>query len=427
MSTAPSNPNTAASALEAELRQAVLDGDMARTEELAFSGPLSDNFRFELIGGVIAAGDTAPLVGRLLDAAGDDVTPTAYVSYLAKAAEQGRADTAVLLLQKCADAGIEFSEGVERVVKNAPADKIGTLALAIDKSAPDKNVIANMMLNAGMERKYETLGALLDLQSAGGTRGHGAIIMMRVMNDREEIFDGKKQEYMSLMTRLIDVCAECEPKSLSMTMLLAVYKLPEGKEYPELVEKFAAAGADPFLFKEEAKRFLTNKYIEQDDTASADKWRARIDDWQTAYTAKHRHTFDTLFGDNFRLQDLLQPATEQGETGLQLAARARRLPEVMRALERGGSLALDDVFNEPQGGESAIHLAIDRGDAAHLLAPEYWARKEVDIVSALETRLSDDRKKWIDMDTVSAQADLHRLQKITDDFGAQYQLRPRFG
>lgn len=427
MTAAPSDPNSSQAALENELRQAVLDGDMTRVEMQAFSAPLSDDFRFELIGGIIAAADAAPLVKRLLDDAGDDVTPTAYVNYLAKAAEQGHPATTILMLEKCTAAGIAESEGLARIAKNAPEDKIAALAAALQQEYPDKVIVPNMMLMAATEKKYGAVDALLDIPLPAGQNQHGSIMIMMLMNARDEEFADRKQDYIAMMSRLIDLCAENEEKSLSMLMMLVAYKLPEGKEYPELLEKFIDAGADPFALKGEAKRFLTAKFTELDDTARADTWRQRFDTWQQAYTEKHRHIFDTLFGQDFRAQDLLQTATEKGDTGLQLATKARRLPDVMRALTRGGQIAMDDIFAETRHSDSVIHMAIDREDAAVLLAPDYWAKKNTDILSSLESRLSDERKKWIDMDAIAAQVEHFRLQNVADDVGAQFRLRPRFG
>lgn len=424
-SRSPDTPPSAQAALEADLRQAVLDGDMARVGALAFSAPLDDDFRFELIGGVIAAADDAPLVTRLIDSADGGVTPTAFVNYLAKAAAQGHAQTALYMQEQCIEAGIAASECRERILKNAPADKLVPLVSAMDRAAPGKNIAAEMMLYAAMHDRHDSLAALV--KTGASTAGHGGMIIMMLLEDRKTHFaePEKKQEYLSLLSSVMQLSAGEPGKGLTLSSTLIAYLLPDGREYPEALDAAMKAGADPFAMKEEAVRFLVKKFNESDDTARADMWRARFDTWQQAYTDKNRHAFDTLFGETFRAQDLLQSAGDHGETGLQLAVKARRIPEVMRALARDPAVGIDHLFAETPSCESPLSLAIDRGDAAALLAPEYWRGRGVDIVAELQSRLSDDRKKWIDMDSIVAQDDTYHLQSMAEDFQPSFRLRRR--
>lgn len=415
--------------LQNNLRRAVLEKDIPQVEFLLEGETLDENFRFELIGGLIAAGDHPQLIAHLLDEAGEDVTPTAFVSFLSSAARQGQLETAALLHQKCAAAGIKVNECDEVVVKNAPADKVALVATAV--TAQDENAaqrIANMILTATVNNQHETLRAFLESGASPG--GHGSMVLLMLLEDRATHFpeDEQKRDYLSLTGGVIQACADhYEMKALDLLLNLVAYRLPDGKEYPELLETLVEAGADPFNMKEEAKRYLVSKYEERDDTARATKWRNWFDAKAADYTAQQAQGFDTLFGVDFRFNDLKQTAGADGASGLQLAARARRLPAMMKALDAGGDLTVEDLFAENPRGESLISLAIDRGDAAVLLSPAYWGGRGIDVVGILEEKLSDDRKKWIDMESLSVQVDLHRLQKLTQDFRTQYRLpaRPR--
>lgn len=415
--------------LQNDLRQAVIENDPERIGALIDGAALDDNFRFELIGGVIATGDYPALVARLLSGAGDDVTPTAYVSYLSSAARQGHAQTAALMAEKCIAAGISVAECDDMAVKNTPPQKIAAVAQAlVAGDAEAETRLANMMLDATTAKNFDTLSALL--ATGADMRGHGSIILLMLLESRGDILgeEGDKPRYLGLVGQVIDGCRDHKDlKTLDLVMTLVAYRLPEGKEYPELMERLAEAGADPFAMKEEARRFLVKEYLEKDDTARADKWADWFDTHKDSYTARHAQMFDTLFGHDFRFQDLKQTVDENGESGLHLAAKARRIPAVMKTLIAGGDLTIDDIFAANKRGESMLSLAIDRGDAPALLSPVYWGRRDVDVMAALEEKLSDDRKKWIDMGTIAAQVDHHRLQKMGEDYQPQFRLRPRAG
>ncbi len=412
-------------ALQNELRQAVLENDTARVELLLDGQTLDEDFRFELIGGLVAAGDHAPLVKRLTEEAAENITPTALVTYLASAARQGHGDTAVYFAKKCQAAGIPASECIERAAKNTPAEKIGDVAHKIaDASESPARTLSDFMLSAAVAKEFTALAALAD---AGATMGpHGGIIMLMVMNARAESFSepDQKPAYLTLVSKLID--SGCDDiHTFDLTLPLVAYKLPEGGQDAELMDKFFAAGADPFYLGATARRYLVQTYTEQDNLSKADKWQAWFDARQSEYTEKYRQQFDALFGQDFRVQDLLRTDIENGENGLHLAARARRIPELLRAAEKTGDLDIAALMAEGGRKQSLLSLAIDRGDAAALLKPGYWSRFDVDMPGFLDKKLNDDQKKWIDMDGITAQLDHHRLQKMAEAWQPQFRLRPR--
>lgn len=412
-------------ALQNDLRQAVVENDAARVESLLQGQTLDDDFRIELIGGLIAAGDYAPLVKRLTEEAGDNITTTALVSYLASAARQGHAETAVYFVQKCTAASVPQSECIERIVKNAPPEKIGDVAQKVAATTENPpRALSDFMLFAATAKEYGALGALAD---AGASMGpHAGIMTLMLLNARAESFgeDAQKPVYLALIDKLL--ASGCDDvHALDMVLPIIAYKLPDGTADPELMDKFFTAGADPFYLGSEARRFLIKAYTEQDNLPKADQWQAWFDQRQKEYTDRHRQTFDTLFGQDFRVQDLLRTETENGENGLQLAARARRVPELLRAAEKTGDLDMAAMLHENKHKQSLLTLAIDRSDAAALLKPDYWARFNTDITVVLDQRLNDDQKKWIDMDAVAAQIDHHRLQKLAEVWQPQFRLRPR--
>lgn len=412
-------------ALQNDLRQAVIENDAARVETLLHGQTLDEDFRIELIGGLVAAGDYAPLVKRLTEEAGDNITPTALVSYLASAARQGHAETAVYFVQKCTEANIPQSECIERTVKNAPAEKIGDVAQKIAATTKDPvRTLSDFMLFAATAKEYAVLGALAD---AGASMGpHAGIMTLMMLNARTENFaeSDQKSAYLTLVDKVL--ASGCDDlHALDMALPVIAYKLPDGQADAELMDKFFDAGADPFYLGAEARRFLIKTYTEQDNLSKADQWQAWFDQRQKEYTDRHRQIFDTLFGHDFRVQDLLRTQTDGGENGLQLAARARRVPELVRAAEKTGDLDMAAMLDEGRHKQSLLTLAIDRGDAAALLKPDYWARFNTDITALLDQKLNDDQKKWIDMDAIAAQIDHHRLQKLAEVWQPQLRLRPR--
>lgn len=412
-------------ALQNELRQAVLENDGARVEQLLDGQTLDDDFRFELIGGLVAAGDHAPLVKRLTEETGDTITPTALVTYLASAARQGHAETAIYFVQKCMDANIPQSECIERIVKNAPAEKIGDVAQKIAQTTENPaRTLSDFMLFAATAKEFTVLGALAD---AGASMGpHAGIMMLMVLNARAENFAeaDQKPAYLTLVGKLLDSGMD-DVTALDCVLPLVAYKLPDGTQDAELMDKLFAAGADPFYLGSEARRYLVKTYTEQDNLPKADQWQAWFDARQTEYTDRQRTQFDAMFGQDFRVQDLLRTEMENGENGLHMAARARRIPDLVRAAEKTGDLDAGTLLKESPRNQSLLTLAIDRGDAQTLLKPSYWSRFDTDMTALLDQKLSDDQKKWIDMDGITAQLDHHRLQKMAEVWQPQFRLRPR--
>lgn len=414
-------------ALQSALRQAVLENDPARIEELLDGQTLDEDFRLELIGGIVAAGDHAALVKRLVQDAGENITPTALVTFLSSAARQAHSETAAYLVNQCTAADIPRSDCVSRVAQNTPSYKIGEMATRIAADTDDsKQTLADFMLFVTTAKKFDALAELAD---AGATmRGHSSIILMMALNAQtEEFADGEqKPAYNDLMDKLIN--RACDDKdALDLLLPLVAYKVPDGMTDPAFMESVTKAGADPFYMGAEARRFLIQAYTQKDKPQTADQWQNWFDDRQREYTNAQRHQFDTLFGQDFRVQDLLRTETENGENGLMLAARARRIPELMRAAEKTGDLDVAALLQENAHKQSLLTLAIDRGDAAALLKPSYWSAKGVDMLSVLDKHLSDDQKKWIDMDGICAQIDHHMLQKMAQNWQPPQRLRPRSG
>lgn len=412
-------------ALQSALRQAVLENDPARIETLLDGQKLDDDFHMELIGGVIAAGDHAPLIKRLVQEAGDKIAPTGLMNFLASAARQGHRETAAYFVEKCLEANVPHSDCVNRVTQNAPPEKIGAVAVRISQDAEDgKRVLSEFMLFSATAKKYDALGALAD---AGATMGgHGSVILMMMLNEQIETFADidQKPTYFALMDKLISKA--CDDKNgLDLLLPLVAYKMTAGTSDPSFMDSLTRAGADPFYMGAEAYRHLSQTYLQNGQPQRADHWKTWFDDRQSEYTNACRQQFDMLFGQDFRVQDLLRTETENGENGLMLAARARRIPELLRAAEKTGDLDIAALLAENKHKQSLLSLTIDRGDVAVLLKPAYWSRFDTDMVSLLERKLGDDQKKWMDMDAITAQFDHFYLESMAKKWHTPQSLRPR--
>src|SRR6218665_1803190 len=217
-------------ALQNELRQAVLENNAPRVEGLLEGQTLDEDFRFELIGGLVAAGDHAALVKRLTEEVAESITPTALVTYLASAARQGHSETAAYFFEKSQTAGIPQLECIERTAKNTPAEKIGDVAHKIaDVSENPARMLSDFMLSAAMAKEFTVLAALAD---AGATMGpHGGIMMLMAMKAREESLSGEDQKpaYLTLMGKLIDSGCD-DANTFDISLPLIAYKLPSGEQ-----------------------------------------------------------------------------------------------------------------------------------------------------------------------------------------------------
>ena len=68
-----------------------------------------------------------------------------------------------------------------------------------------------------------------------------------------------------------------------------------------------------------------------------------------------------------------------------------------------------------------MSIAIDRGDLAQWIRPAYWFKQEAQVLQTIESKLTDEQKKWADLDLLAAKMDQHKLKQTA----ARFKLGPK--
>lgn len=420
----PPNGKIADEALQSAVRLAVLDADTPRAMEMMRGYQFDETFRNDILSGVMGLADDVDFVRFLIEEMETDVTATRCIFLLNAACRKNLQQTALYLVEKSLAENVSADDCYQRIFSNFPPEQAAEMAVAMADKTPDRDAaLTEMMLQASLAKAYETLGTLVD--TGAKTAQHTPIILLALtMCENTELYEDK-DAYLTLFSKVLETTTAENLNVLDIILPVISYKIPEGHQYPEVIDMLLRAGADPFAMNGEAKRSLVKVFNEQNNAEAADKWESYFQHAQESYTRAYREMFDTKFGDGFKIEDLLKPANDEGDTGLTLAARARRLDVVMAAAveQKTKALTLDVIFNQTARKQSALSMAIDRHDLAALMQPAYWVQQDAKIIQSLESRLTDDQKKWADLETVAAKFDQYRLKQQA----GRFKLGPKRG
>lgn len=427
MSQDPSTPphgKIADDALQSAVRLALLEEDTPRAMEMMRGYQFDETFRNEILSGVMGLADDVKFVRFLIEEMETEVTATRYIFLLNAACRKNLQQTAVYLVEKARAENVSAEDCYRRIFSNFPPKEAAEIAVTLADKTPDRDAaLTEMLLEASLAKSYETLGALID--AGAKPAQHTPIILLALtMCENIELYEDKDR-YLSLFSKVLETTTAENLSTLDIMVPVIAYKIPDELQYPEMLDMLLQAGADPFAMKAEAKRSLTEVFNTQNRPEDADKWDSYFQEAQENYTRTYRDMFDAKFGDGFKVEDLLKTATDEGDTGLTLAARARRLDVVMAAAvtQKTTAVTLDVIFNQTARKQSALSIAIDRHDLATLIQPAYWVPQDANIIQSLENRLTDEQKKWADMETVSAKIDQYRLKQQA----GRFKLGPKRG
>lgn len=427
MSQDPSTPphgKIADEALQSAVRLAVLDADTPRAMEMMRGYHFDETFRNEIVNGVIGMADDVDFVRFLIEEMETDVTATRCIFLLNAACRKNLQQTALYLVEKSLAENVSADDCYQRIFSSFPPEQAAEMAVAMADKAPDRDAaLTDMILQASLAKAYPTLGALVDAGAKPGK--HAPVILMALTMCEDKALYEDKDAYLALFSKVLQATNSASLNVLDLMMPVVAYKIPDGQQYPEMLDILLDAGADPFAMKAEAQHSLVKVFNEKSRPEDADKWQAYFQQAQQSYTHLYREKFDAKFGEGFKVEDLLKPATDEGDTGLTLAARARRLDVVMAAAveQKTEALTLDVIFNQTARKQSVLSMAIDRHDLAALMQPAYWVQQDANIIQSLESRLTDEQKKWADMETVSAKIDQYRLKQQA----GRFKLGPKRG
>lgn len=418
----PPSLKPADAALEIAVRQAVLEEDTARAMHLMRGHGFTEDFRNDILGGVMGLADDVHFVRFLIEEMETETTATRCVFLLNAACRQNLADTTVYLVERALAENISREDCYSRIFANfTPAGACDVAQKIADKADDRTAAMTEALHQAALAKSYAAMGALVDGGAVAGR--HMPMVLLSLMMCQDEAFYNDKEQYLETFRKVLHTATPLNRAALDITLPVAAYKIPDAAQYPEVLKMLVEAGADPFAMKGEAARALTQTFNARGNFAAEEEWKAYFDAAQERYTAQNSAAFDAVFDKGFTIEDLLKPVNEAGDTGLTLAVRARRADAVLDVAHQTGDLSLADMFNETSTKQSALSLAIDRGDLAPWMRPAYWLQQDALILQTVEGKLTDEQKKWADLDFLAAKIDQYKLKQSA----ARFKLAPKRG
>lgn len=407
-------------ALETAVRQAVLEQDTARAMHLMRGRGFTEDFRNDILSGVMGLADDVHFVRFLIEEMETETTATRCVFLLNAACRKNLTDTTVYLVERALAEDISREDCYNRIFSNfSPAGACAVAQKIADKADDRAAAMTEALHQAALAKAYPAIGALVDAGAVAGQ--HMPMVLLSVMMCQDEAFYNDKEKYLETLHKVLQTATPLNRAALDLTLPVVAYKVPDDAQYPEVLDMLLDAGADPFAMKAEAARALTQTFNDRGDFAAEENWQNYFAAAQEKYTANYGAAFDAVFGKGFTITDLLKPVNDAGDTGLTLAARARRADTVLDVAAKTGGLTLADMFNEISTKQSAMSIAIDRGDLAQWIRPAYWFKQEAQVLQTIESKLTDEQKKWADLDLLAAKMDQHKLKQTA----ARFKLGPK--
>lgn len=409
--------------LEADIRLAILEKDAVSVVASMRGKSFSETFRNDVLGGLIAMDDAVDAVRFVVEEQKTDVGATRLMFLLNAACQRGFADTALYLSQKAMQEGVTADDCYQRIFSHFAPDVAAGMADKLADTMPDRQAaLSDMMLSASLSKSYATLGALSDIGAVAGK--HLPIVLLALSMCEDETLFKDEAGYSALFDKITSSVAKDQLSTLDIMLPVIAYKIPEENQYPAVLQSLLQHGADPFGMHAEAARYLVKTFNEKADYTQAENWQTLFDREKESITGQYRRQFDQLYAKGFDAGDLQKTINEEGDTGLTLAVKAGALPQMWQALQPQTDKApidIDMLFAQTSRKQSALSTAIDRGTVTDLLLPAYWLKQDENFVQTIESRLTEDQKKWADLDAVVARVDQYKLKQQA----GRYKLGPR--
>lgn len=397
-------------ALETAVRQAILEEDTTRAMDMMRGHAFSEEFRNDILGGVMGLADDVGFVRFLVEELDTEMTATRCVFLLNAACRKNLTDTTVYLVERALAENISRHDCYSRIFSNFSAEGAAEVVQKLAEKTSDRAAaMTEAMLDAALAKSYAALGTLVDAGAVADK--HMPIVLLSLMMCQDEAFYNDKEKYLETFQKVLQTATPQNLATLDLMLPIAAYKVPDQAQYPEVLEMLVNAGADPFAMKGEVVRALTKAFNDRGDFAAEEHWKNYLGNAQENYTAKYNAQFDEKFANGFSIEDLQKTVNAAGDTGLTLAARARRADAVLDVAVKDGGLTLAAMFNQTAGEKSTVSLAIDRGDLAQWIRPSYWLKQDPHILKAIEEKLTEEQKKWAELDVLAAKIDQHKLKQ----------------
>ncbi len=388
--------------LESKVTEAFLQKDYAGVIALLRAEKtLDDSFK----GSVLSTAITAPslaVVKYIFEEAKIELSAPSAMLLLLDAANKQHTDIAIYLCERNTELGLVRADSYNIVLEKFPEENHAAILDKIASATPEKqDALDSLMAAAADTKKFDALSHAIDLGANVNVGGDS--LLTKILLSKPEEFFSDKEKYLGLVEKFF-THGYTGGIVLDASLTLAAHLSVAGGQYPEVVDIMLDNGADPFFGNRAAETLLREKLEETGDSERLGAVKLRFAKARKDYTATARHEFQTMFKDDFRLQDLREYADDHGDNGFTLAAKARLLDKVMgRAIEEGPlSLQVGDLTRQNSEKRTFMSYATDRGDQNQLLDINYWSRRAQTLISGLADNLGETEKKAIDFAGLNA-------------------------
>jgi len=405
---------TAQELLEQRVSTAFLEEDFGGLETMLRSTPdLDENFRGRILRTAVTA-NALNIVQFVYEEAPVELSPESGMLLLLEAAKAQNTKLAIYLSERNFDNGVVRSDSYNILFEHIAEDKHAQLTKDIAVASADRQDAVNAMLqSASSSKKFAALGSAIDLGADVNINGD-AILQTLIISKPAAAF-ADKENYLALVEKFLDAGYK-GGLILDLSLVISAHLSQGGMQYPEMVDILLKGGADPWCNNRGAETFLAEKLAEKGETEKLEALQEKFAAARDAYTAKAQHEFETLFKNDFRLEDLRQYSGDRGDNGFMLAVKAQRLDKVMDVARQSGTLDAQDLTTQNSEKRTALTFAIDRAMQAQLLDTTYWAGKGDKLLAVLQEHLTDTDRKGVDLERLTATFDQQKLRSNAKRF-----------
>lgn len=366
----------------------------ARAVELLRAVPQRNEFKINAF--VIAySRDVAPVTQFLVEDLG--LSDIATVKFIRDTASNGCKNVTAYLCRHAIEVGLRPSEAYMHAFENYSGDKKDLAALILKEEEDTQEALNEMLMGAFRAGKKSFPDFIEFLFDLGARAGDNAPEFFEILKKELKVGAAYPRVFEKMLASGVG-----DGPWLDRLLPDSILSAAEG--FSDTTSVLLRHGADPWTGGSAAERvacdFLTQKNRPELLRQARDTFKILKD----GYTGRSLEAFRERFGKSFKISELREADEKTGDTGFILAARARVLDEVLSAARAEGpdSLKAEDFFATNKREQSLASLAADRGDLGLLLEPAYWAETDPYILSKIENKLPEDRKKLVDFDRFAA-------------------------
>ncbi|HEX2752515.1 MAG TPA: hypothetical protein VHP34_05305, partial [Alphaproteobacteria bacterium] len=189
-------------ALETAVRQAILEEDTTRAMDMMRGHAFSEEFRNDILGGVMGLADDVGFVRFLVEELDTEMTATRCVFLLNAACRKNLTDTTVYLVERALAENISRHDCYSRIFSNFSAEGAAEVVQKLAEKTSDRAAaMTEAMLDAALAKSYAALGTLVDAGAVADK--HMPIVLLSLMMCQDEAFYNDKEKYLETFQKVL--------------------------------------------------------------------------------------------------------------------------------------------------------------------------------------------------------------------------------